>query len=90
MLGLDEIHGITTLRTYLTVRVDQSVEVNLTICLSTCQIAISCCPVGQILLRAVINIVLVKHVIIAARHQFPVVGLWVVAVVVVQLGALVH
>jgi hypothetical protein len=71
------------LGTHLTIRVDQTVEVDLAVGFPTRKIAISRCPVGSILLGTVELIGLVPHIEIAAGHQLPVVELGMVAVVVV-------
>ena len=89
VLGLDIVHHVAALCRHHAVRVDQLVEVDLAVALRTREVVVGRIEVVKALLRAVVLVALVPHVEIVAGHQLPVVGLRVVAVVVVQLRALI-
>ena len=50
----------------------------------------SCIPISKCLRCAVASVLLVPYVVIATWQVFPIIGLWIVGIVVVQLGAFIH
>ena len=89
VLCLHVVEGVLSVGGSLTVGIIEPVPLNLPVLLAAppCD---GCLPVGVCLCRPVACIALVPYVVEAAREVLPVVRLRIFAVVVVQLGALVH
>ena len=88
VLGLDVVEGIAAAAVLVAVGGIELVEVNLTVGLGSRPPVNGALPLGQC--KLIVAHVAVPHLVVAARHVLPVVGLRVLGVAVVELCALVH
>ena len=89
MLCLNVVECILSVCSSLTVSIVKSIPLYLAIFLDFPPIN-SCIPIGKCLRCAVASVLLVPYVVIATWQVFPIIGLWIVGIVVVQLGAFIH
>ena len=89
MLCLNVVECVLPVCCCLTVSIIQLVPLYLAVFLVFPPIN-SCIPISKCLRCAVASVLLVPYVVIATWQVFPIIGLWIVGIVVVQLGAFIH
>ena len=89
MLCLNVVECILPVCSSLTVGIIQLIPLYLAVFLVFPPIN-SCIPIGKCLRCAIANVLLVPYIVIATWQIFPIIGLWILGIVVVQFSAFVH
>ncbi len=89
VLSLHVVKCILTVGCSLAVSIVKSIPLNLAVLLIAPPVH-SCLPIRESLCCTIACIALIPHVIVATWKVLPIVRLWVFAVVIVQLSALIH